>query len=138
MNNQIQTASEVKNSSRTSTLAYETRKNRQGLMITLLMAVFFSLVACGSSENKIPNGTYVWFNIDGNVFTYIFSKNNYTELLYSNGNTTERGKGTYEIVRRDDGSYRIIFTKNDAKTWNASFSRVEDKLRIDGCLYVKQ
>jgi len=71
MTNQIQTASEAKNSNLTSTLAHETRKNKQWLSMLVIAAfvVLTALTSCGSGggsrsgsssdgSDKILNGTY--------------------------------------------------------------------------------
>ena len=62
MKNQIQTASEVKNSSRTCTLAHETRKNRQGLAVFILVlfvvvSLGLGLASCGQSATAQPGGS---------------------------------------------------------------------------------
>ena len=55
MKNQIQTVSEVKNRSRTSTSAHETSKNKQWLsmLVIALLALSAALVSCGEEETFI-------------------------------------------------------------------------------------
>ena len=63
MRNQIQTASEVKNSSRASTEAHETRKNQmnrgKSTMMKKLILIFLvvSIVSCGNISQKIKNAS---------------------------------------------------------------------------------
>ena len=62
MKNQIQIASEAKNSNHASTLAHETRKNRQGLAILLIFAIF-SFTGCGSGSGS--GGGKSGLSVDG-------------------------------------------------------------------------
>jgi len=57
MENQIQTASEVKYSSRMRTLAHETRKNKQWLSMLVIVALAVSAVctSCGNDDEKNGN-----------------------------------------------------------------------------------
>jgi len=59
MKNQIQIARVAKNSNRTSTLAHETRKNRQGLAIIVILAIL-SFTGCGGgSGGSVKSGLSV-------------------------------------------------------------------------------
>jgi len=96
MTNQIQTASEAKNSNLSSTLAHETRKNKQRLssfaIVALVLAIGIGLSACGqagtqtgssvSNVSRIPDGTYV--NGSNNNISWTFSRNKLTVSQYGN------------------------------------------------------
>jgi len=56
MKNQIQIASEAKNSNRASTLAREKGKNRQGLAIILFVAAILTFTGCGGGSGGGKSG----------------------------------------------------------------------------------
>jgi len=96
------------------------------LLIIALVTITFSMVSCGGEG--VPNGTY---SMVGDNDTFVFSGKNHYESYY--------GKGTYEIVKTDGGNKFIVFTQEeDAYVRRCSYSRVENKLRINERLYVKQ
>ena len=113
------------------------------IIISLMTIIMFSMVACGGSGsrsssdsgsgNKIPDGTYF---VEGNGprSFLIFSGN---EFLNNLGFKGWIGAGTYEIVTTDMGEQRIVFTLRDASVRNYSYSRSENRIRIDGTLFIK-
>ena len=64
---------------------------------------------------------------------FVFSGNN-----HFSSNKEGKGKGTYEIVRADQGKDFIVFTYDNASVIRYSYSRAENKIRINDWLYIKQ
>jgi len=111
------------------------------IIISLMTIIMFSMVTCGGSGsgNKIPNGTYfIEEGMSSRDVFFIFSGNKFTLEGSTGGWMCNNGcKGTYEIFRTGDGKDRIIFTLENAIVRNYSYSRVENKIRIDDILFIK-
>ena len=69
MTNQIQTASEVKNSIHTSTLAHETRKKVLNYLVIVAIAVAAAFTSCGGGGNSggggFSNAKWEYMVLDG-------------------------------------------------------------------------
>ena len=110
MNNQIQTASEVKNSSSTSTLAHDTRKKVLNYLVIVAIAVSLGmgLSACGNASAQSRNTPEKW-----EYMVFRTDDWNYGRLEQLNGKLNELGTAGWELVSFDhvSGGHHLIMLK---------------------------
>ena len=114
------------------------------LFFTVLVAIMFSMVACGggsgsgsgSKGGTILKGTYV-ISEQGVEASYIFSGNNF-EMVY---NGEKIGSGTYELVedyKEKDFSRGTIFMKTREHETDMKYVLEGNKLTLDGAVLTKK
>ena len=98
MNNQIQIASEVKNSSRTSTLAHETRKNKKWLSMLVIaaLAVTAAFTSCGGGSGSSGGGKGIGGSGGGNGIIIMKQDGAYLRLILDGTGNIDWGDGVSE------------------------------------------
>ena len=85
------------------------------LVITALVVIMFSMVACGSGSGKIPNGTYV--QVGGGENYFIFSGNK-VKTTYWYNSIDFVIEGTYMI-----SGDKIIVTTNSGSVYDYKYAQ---------------
>jgi len=165
MNNQIQTASVAKNSNRTSTLAHETRKNRQGLaMFVMTVASQSGAMEADtiskngrSSKNQTSRGNFhlmiiafvaimlsmVSYSCSGDKIpngTYVYTVQDNLYITFSGKNNIERNIG----YGKKNDTYETIIDKSQGVKFiiinGSKYQYILDgkKLIFNGEVYIKK
>ena len=111
------------------------------IVITALVAIIFSMVACGggsgsgSKGSKIPNGTYVENNQGSTSLTFSGNK----VIGKEGGNVMS--EGTYELVEeykeKDFSRGTLIVNFREGK-WETKYVLEGNKLTVDGMVLTKK